>query len=116
MKDSRMRLVVCLALVTVGVALLLPGIRWLFFVGLACVVSSSFFSRRRVTNLGRYFALLLCSVGIVKDFVESWQDGDIFERKPLEILWWFLFIAAWLWVVTDESRRWWSSRRITNAA
>ena len=106
MKNSSMRLTACLALVTAGVALILVGNRWLLFVGLACAVSSSFFSQRRVENVGRYIALLLCLVGIVMDFVEDWRDGDIFARKPMEIWWWAIFIAAWLWVVVDELRRW----------
>jgi hypothetical protein len=106
MKNSSMRLITCLALVTASVALILVGNRWLFFVGLACVVLSYFFSQRRVSNLGRYFALLLCLVGIVKDFIEDLRDGDIFARKPMEIWWWAIFIAAWLWVIVDEFRRW----------
>jgi uncharacterized membrane protein YccC len=116
MKNSSTRLLVCLILVTAGVALILVGNRCLFFVGLACAVLSSFFSQRRVRNVGRYFALLLCLVGIFIDFVEDWHDGDIFARKPMEIWWWVIFIGAWLWVAIDEFRRWWSSRSVTNAA
>jgi hypothetical protein len=117
MKYLHMRLVVCLALVTVATAFMLVGIRWLTFVGLACVVLSRFFSKRQVRNPGRqYIALFLCMVGFVLGLVWDWQDGDIFERKPLDIWWWFIFIGAWLWVVIDELKRWWSSRSITNAA
>jgi hypothetical protein len=116
MNKSSMRLVACLALVTVSVALILTGIHWLLFVGLACAVLSSFFSQRRAWHLGRYFALLLCIAGVVMDFVESWRDGNIFERKPMEIWWWVIFIGAWLWVVIDEFRKWHASRSITNAA
>ena len=112
MRNSDMRLVVCLALFTIGVALILLGIRWLSFAGLACAVSSSFFSQRQRRNHGRYIVLLFCLVGIVLDFMDGWRDGSIFKRKPLEIWWWAIFIGAWLWAVIDESRRWWSSRRV----
>ena len=116
MKNSSMRLTACLTLVTASVALILVGNRWLTFVGLACAVSSSFLSQRRVRNLGRYIALLLCLVGFVIGFVADLRDGDIFARKPLEVWWWAIFIAAWLWIVVDEFRRWRSNRSMKYAA
>ena len=107
---------VCLTFVTASIALILVGNRWLFFVGLACAVLSSFFSQRRTRNVGRYIALLLCLVGIVMDFVEDWHGGDIFARKPMEVWWWVIFIGAWVWVALDEFRRWRSNRSTSYAA
>jgi hypothetical protein len=106
MKNLPVRLLVCLVLATASVAFILIGIRWLLFVGLGCAALASFCSRRQIGNPPRYLALVICSAGFVLDFVESVRDGDVFGRKPLEVWWWVILIAAWLWIVVDELRLW----------
>jgi len=112
MKDSSKRFSVCVALVTVGIVLILSGMRVLFFVGLAFVMTAAFFTQRRNKSSVIYVALAICAAGLGVDLVLRLHRGDLFERRPYDAWAWGIFIAAWLWSVGEEFCRWRANRNV----
>jgi len=116
MKNSSIQFAAYLALLTVGMALIITGIQWLSFVGLALAIASGFFSSHWKFRPRGFTAVFICLAGAVWLFAADWRDGSVFNRKPME--WWFIviFAAAWLWSIFREYRCWRASRSITHDA
>ena len=95
------------AFLTVGVACMLVGFRWLFFLGLALALLSSFFSSRPVSRWKPIFASVVCLAYAAWVFVESYREQTAFFREPPGVLFAVLFVGAWLLGLALE----WRARR-----
>ena len=104
MNSSNTALVAYAAMLTTGLALMLVGFRWLFFLGLALVLFSSLFSTRRIGHWAPILGVLACVAYAAWVFVE---DGTTVSRNPPGPVFSIIFIVAWLLALVLE----WSHRR-----
>lgn len=105
MNNSDMRFALTLSLLTAGLGLMLVGMSWLTFLGLALVVfSDSYMSRRQPKPM----ALWVCLAGVVLGLM---RGSRAFSRTPPE--WWdaTVLVGVWLWGVFSEFRRWREERK-----
>lgn len=116
MKHSSMQFATYLVALTVGVALMVIGIDWLLFLGLALAVASGFFSSHSKFRPHSFTAVFIGLAGAVWCFVVDWHHGRIFVRQPVD--WWFVLLlaGAWLWSVLRELRCWRANPNITQDA
>jgi hypothetical protein len=124
MKNHNVRFAAYLTSSTVGVALILVGVTWLFFIGLSLIILSGCFSYRGWTGSSRrrfstdpplvgFSMLFLC--GVCR-FMEGLRSGDVLVREPMGIWWLAALLAIWLWGISAEYRHWWSERRLAGSA
>jgi hypothetical protein len=116
MNNSNIRFVAYSALLTAGVACMLVGLRWLFFLGLGLVFFSSWFSSYRVSRWKPIFGLVGCLAYAAWVLVQSCQDGTVFARQPPGIMFSVLFIAAWVLLLALEWSHSRGTRQDTNHA
>ena len=90
MKHLDMRLAISLMLLTVGVGVMLIGISWLTFFGLALVVVSTSTSANR---RARVIAVLLCLAGAVFGLT---RGSRAFSRDQVE--WWYVVVLTGSWL------------------
>ena len=95
------------ALLTAGIACMLVGLRWLFFLGVALALFSNLFSSRRVSHWKPIFGLVVCLAYAAWVFVESYREETAFSREPPGILFFVLIVGAWLLGLALE----WRARR-----
>jgi len=116
MNSSKTKLAAYCAVLTAGVALLLVGLRWLFFLGLALTLLSSLFSSRRVSPWKPLLGLLLCLAYAAWVFMQGYREGTLFSREPLGALFSALFAAFWIFALVLELLQRRAARRSQNVA
>jgi hypothetical protein len=105
MEDSSTRLVISTTLMTLGIVLMLLGISWLVFLGLALIMLSGLFPSQKADSRG-LVAFMIYAAGALMFLILDLHDGDAFvqETQPL----WFriAMVGTWFWSVISEFRRW----------
>ena len=116
MNSSKTKLAAYCAVLTAGVALMLVGLRWLFFLGLALTLLSSFFSSRRFSPWKPLLGLLVCLAYAAWVFMQSCREGTAFSREPLGALFTALFAGFWLIALVLELLQRRAAQRSQNVA
>ena len=111
MKNPSNRLLVYSALMTLGVILMLIGISWLMFFGLALNVLATYsFPQKRARGGIRLFLFL--SGAAVFLLISDLHDGDSFVQKTRPLWFWVVLAGAWLFGIISEFRRYQKSKSL----
>ena len=106
-----MRLVVYATLMTLGVILMLLGISWLMFLGLALIMLATYsFSQKQAS--GRVGTFLFLSAAAVFVLISDLHDGDAFVQKTRPLWFWIVLAGAWLFGIISEFRRYQKSKSL----
>jgi hypothetical protein len=108
MKNSDIKLVACLSLITAGDVLLYLGNRWQFFLGLVLVAFVGLFSSYQGTRRGNiisWFAVI-CVLAFL-----AWQHLSSGHRLSLISL-----AIVWLMFIFAEVREWRANRSLSDDA
>jgi uncharacterized membrane protein YhhN len=109
MKNTDMKFVAGLALMTTGLILISIGNRWPFFIGLAMFMISGLFSLRRDTRPESRFVRLVRMLGFIGIVIFLvWLSSFGVEKPPLTPQ-----IGIWLAISYEEFHAWRKSRRLT---
>jgi hypothetical protein len=113
MKNPDTRLMIYSTLMTVGVALMLIGITWLMFFGIALVVLAAYFSSQRWTGSRHVVAFIVCAAVTVIEFVRQLDHKDVFAKQNVPLWLWITLGVIWLWAVLGEFYKWRKTRSTT---
>jgi hypothetical protein len=113
MKNGSTRLVIYSTLMTLGVVLMLLGISWLMFLGLALIMLAAFFSSKQQDGGRRLAGFLLYAGGAVAFLVWDLRDGDAFVQKSPPVWFWTALAVAWTWGIVSEFHWWRKNRSVT---
>jgi hypothetical protein len=102
MENPTTRLIVYSTLMTLGVVLMLLGISWLMFLGLALVMLAEFLSSRRRGLRG----FLLWAAAAIAILLRDLHNGNAFVQGPKPLLLGIVLGGVWLWAVASEFQRW----------
>lgn len=104
MEDSNTKLVIGLTLWTVGVVLILLGIDWLMFLGLALTTLSIFFSSQKSDD--RTLVSFLITIALAFGFlILDSRDGVAFTQKTYPLWLWIAMVGLWVGGIIEESRK-----------
>ena len=105
MKMADKRMAPSLGLLTAGVGLMLVGLSWLTFLGLALVILSESHAYDRKLNST---ALWICFAGAVLGLI---QGSHSFSRTPPA--WWYVAMLVGIWIFGSfrQLGRWRANRR-----
>ncbi len=112
LKERSTKLVIYSALVALGVILMLLGVSWLTFLGLALMMLAPHFSSRKVGGaaLAAFLFPAACAVAFL--FVEM-HRGAAFTTTPRPLWFWILVVGAGMWAITGQFWRWRKDRTLT---
>jgi hypothetical protein len=102
MENPTTRLIVYSTLMTLGIVLMLLGIFWLMFLGLALVMLAEFLSSRNRGLRG----FLVCAAAAIAILLRDMHNGTAFVQGPNSFLFWIALGGVWLWAVASEFQRW----------
>jgi len=93
-----------------GAVLMMVGISWITFLGLALVLLSLFFSSARSSGSRNLLPLVICLAGSIFQLVCSIRTGDILARTPPKMWYVFLICGVWICCLLSEYLQWPRSR------
>jgi hypothetical protein len=102
MENPTTRLIVYSTLMTLGVVLMLVGISWLMFLGLALVMLAELLSTGR-RGLRGFLVYAAVAIAIL---LRDMHDGVAFAQSPKPLWFWIALGCAWLWAIASEFQRW----------
>lgn len=105
------QLIAYAAFLGIGIVLILTGISWLTFLGVAVALSAAFFSSQWPATSRTYIPLCIYLGGAVLELVWSVRDGDILARNPPPVVYAMILVGVWVWGVAAEVRCWHKARR-----
>ena len=109
MRNPNLRLIIYAALMTVGVALMLLGITWLMFFGVALIVLAAYFSSRPWVSARHGVGFVVILAAAVDTLVRHSHQGDAFARETMPLWFWVSMIVLWLWAVLSEFHKSWKN-------
>jgi hypothetical protein len=111
MKSSGTRFAILCLLVTIGTGLMLIGITWLLFLGVALILlaSSSFTQQHQIAGY-RQMDFIFPGICAFVFLLLALIDGDAFVQQPRPRWFWILMSAVWFLAIAREFRRWSKNR------
>jgi hypothetical protein len=106
------KLVIYSALTALGVILMLVGISWLTFLGLALMMLAAHFASHKVGGAG-LAAFVLCAASAILFLFSDMHRGTAFAPKPQPLWFWIVVIGAGGLGILDQFRRWRRGRSLT---
>ena len=105
MENSSCRFVVYLLLMTLGCVLMLLGISWLMFLGLALIQLGPFVVTQKpgISNLASF---LMFAVSAVVFFILDLIHGDAFVQNARPLWFWVTVVAAWICAIITGFLKW----------
>jgi hypothetical protein len=110
MKNSKTRLTLFSALLTLGIMLMSFGNFWLMcFGGCVCMLAAHFSSRPQ-SSLHRLTKFAIWGAIAVQFLTQDWHGGVTSVHRTPPMWFWLLLFAAWLWNLADAFFRWQKNR------
>jgi hypothetical protein len=105
------RLAIFVSLLTLGAVLMLTGVGWLTFLGLALVSLTEFFVSEK-SYKGRLSSYLFCVGATILILIAELCEGEAFVPKARPLWFWILVVGLWAWGIVTQFRKWQKRREL----